>query len=94
MLVSSPLPDPAPAIRLHPPCTVAFNIIPLMGLMIFPLLKHESNIQITVEGTREKLWFYLSAVTSLTENQWYLSERQEKQIPPGGVAHLSREQIW
>ena len=77
-----------------PPCTVAFSIIPLMGLMIFPLLKHESNIQITLEGTRKKLWFYLTPVTSLTENQWYLSQRQEKQIPCGRVIHLSRQYIW
>lgn len=93
-LISPSLPDPAAAIRLHPPCTVAFSIIPLMGLMIFPLLKHESNIQITLEGTRKKLWFYLTPVTSLTENQWYLSQRQEKQIPCGGVIHLSRQYIW
>jgi len=37
------------------PCTGAFNSIPLTGLMIFPLPKHESNIQINPEGTWEKL---------------------------------------
>lgn len=41
--------------QASPPCTVAFNSIPLMGLMIFPLLEHESNIQIALEGTRKKL---------------------------------------
>lgn len=37
----SSLPNPAAVIGLHPLCTVAFSIIPLMGLMLFLLLKPE-----------------------------------------------------
>lgn len=70
--------------RASPPCAVAI-VIPSMGLMTFPLLKHESDIQITLEGTQKKLWFYLTPVTSLTDNQWYLSQRQGQQIPCGGA---------